>query len=350
MSHEPNPMPKPRRTSWGEALFPRAPLLHHCPPDLVHLAVAMDPLRTTLAPHADPSRPRFLLWLLLLRLFGNTNAALPAPLRQMQLLPAPGGGAVTDASPTRRRPSSRSGRHLWGILSSLWLALGGRGPRRLVHPAPTTTEIQEPLPALANHAEDLELGLAGGIPSIPSTVEATALFLNGLLQLVAAFPFTLFSNHTRQVTRAILVATLMAALWQKLSTVCLSSALQRISLTLQQATTFPGQETYLQQGIRQAKRGLLTMRLWILLTLQSGNWVWFITLLFWFPAVQPTLQLRIKLAAFRFIITNLILYTHKLITAINNRLGRQPQGRRVPNESSQLELQRFGREPLQFDA
>ncbi|CAN6335055.1 unnamed protein product [Urochloa humidicola] len=32
------------------------------------------------------------------------------------------------------------------------------------------------------------------------------------------------------------------------------------------------------------------------------------------------------------------------------RLGRQPQGRRVPNESPQLELQRLGREPLQSDA
>ncbi|CAO2143589.1 unnamed protein product [Urochloa humidicola] len=68
----------------------------------------MDLLRTTLAPRADPSRPRFLLWLLLLRLFGITSAALPAPLRQMQLIPAPGGGAVTDASPTRRRPRQRS--------------------------------------------------------------------------------------------------------------------------------------------------------------------------------------------------------------------------------------------------
>lgn len=40
----------------------------------------------------------------------------------------------------------------------------------------------------------------------------------------------------------------------------------------------------------------------------------------------------------------------KLINMIKNRLGRQPQGRRVTNESFELELQRFGREPLQSNA
>jgi hypothetical protein len=77
---------------------------------------------------------------------------------------------------------------------------------------------------------------------------------------------------------------------------------------------------------------------WMLKTLQSGSWVWVLTLLIFFPTTQPQLQLRIKPTIFTKIFTKLIQAGQAGLSLMTNRLGHQPQGRRVPHESDQLEL------------
>jgi hypothetical protein len=83
----------------------------------------------------------------------------------------------------------------------------------------------------------------------------------------------------------------------------------------------------------------------MLKTLQSGSWVWVLTLLIFFPATQPQMQLKVKPAILTKIFTKLIQEGQAGLSLMTNRLGRQLQGRRVPHESDQLELQGLGREP-----
>ena len=125
----------------------------------------------------------------------------------------------------------------------------------------------------------------GGIRQIPPMVEIFVLQLSEFLLLLASFPILLLCNKPREVLLAVLVVTLMAALWQKLCITCFHSILLNITfkITIPVATTSHGQETILQRRIQQLK-------IWLL--------------------------------------------SHM----IKNRLGRQPQGRRVTNEFSKLEL------------
>jgi hypothetical protein len=57
------------------------------------------------------------------------------------------------------------------------------------------------------------------------------------------------------------------------------------------------------------------------------------------------MQLKVKPAILTKIFTKLIQEGQAGLSLMTNRLGRQLQGRRVPHESDQLELQGLGREP-----
>ncbi|CAN6287640.1 unnamed protein product, partial [Urochloa humidicola] len=223
--------------------------------------------------------------------------------------------------PQLRRRNGRSGTALWRFLTARWLV----GLQLLERASNTTTERLLAPQAPATHAEDLELGLAGGIRHIPPTLEVTAIFLNGLLQLVASFPFVLLCNKPKEA--------FLAALWLKLCSTRFLSGLLRLRsrLSLLQTITSPGQQTFLQRQLYQDNICILSLSIWALMTIQSVNWVWFLVLLFWFPTIQPTLQPRVKPETFRKILTKLIKGAHNITSFITNRLGRQPQGRRVTN-------------------
>ena len=143
---------------------------------------------------------------------------------------------------------------LWKLHNYCWLVLAVCGHLILEPTSTMTTEmLQQPTPTLETCADNLELGPAGGIRQIPPMVEVFVLQLSEFLLLLASFPILLLCNKPREVLLAVLVVTLMAALWQKLCITCFHSILLNITfkitipvVSIPVATTSPGQETFLQ--------------------------------------------------------------------------------------------------------
>lgn len=180
------------------------------------------------------------------------------------------------------------------------------------------------------------------------TMEVTCNFLNGLLQLVAGFPLLLLYSSTKQVLLTFITATLLAVLWQRLCTSLINMLLDSGCINFPAETTqdISGNNSFFRRLLSKARRSALNALLWILATIQSGGWVWFLVLLLWFPATNPTMQVCFKPNMLKRLLTKLLNGTHLAYSKLLRRPWLQPQRSHGRHESTELELQRVRGETL----